>query len=164
DSAANSDSTLMNSQSASSPVFTSSPRPSTMCVCGVMGYAQITCGRQSATASAIAWDPSVSLSIGRLFCNLLGFLRRPHLPLRHFGGELLAYRARQGFEADDAREGGEATEQRNVRHGAPDVLARNLGRREGEDAELAQLPERAEPELVDAARAVHEHVRMRNHA
>ena len=37
DSAANSLSTLMNSQLASSPVFTNSPRPSTMCVCGVIG-------------------------------------------------------------------------------------------------------------------------------
>ena len=37
DIAANSDSTLMNSQFASSPAFTISPRPSTICVCGVMG-------------------------------------------------------------------------------------------------------------------------------
>ena len=37
DSAANSDSTLMNSQPASAPDFTISPTPSTMCVCGVIG-------------------------------------------------------------------------------------------------------------------------------
>ncbi len=37
DSAANSDSTLMNAQSLSVPSFTISPTPSTMCVCGVIG-------------------------------------------------------------------------------------------------------------------------------
>src|SRR5215475_1071914 len=63
DNAANSDSTLMNSQFASSPAFTISPKPSTMCVCGVIGYAQITCGRHSAIASATACEPSVCLSI-----------------------------------------------------------------------------------------------------
>ena len=36
-SAANSDSTLMNSHRASAPDFTISPRPSTMCVCGEIG-------------------------------------------------------------------------------------------------------------------------------
>ncbi len=35
--AANSLSTLMNSQGVSSPDFTSSPSPSTMCVCGEIG-------------------------------------------------------------------------------------------------------------------------------
>ncbi|EXI73929.1 MAG: hypothetical protein AW07_02067 [Candidatus Accumulibacter sp. SK-11] len=35
--AANSDSTLMNSQLATSPALTISPRPSTMCVCGEIG-------------------------------------------------------------------------------------------------------------------------------
>jgi hypothetical protein len=37
DMAANSDSTLMNSQSLSSPDFTISPMPSTMWVCGEIG-------------------------------------------------------------------------------------------------------------------------------
>ena len=37
DSAANSDSTLMNSQFCSLPLFTSPPMPSTICVCGVIG-------------------------------------------------------------------------------------------------------------------------------
>src|SRR4051812_47991597 len=53
----------MNSQFLSSPLFTISPRPSTICVCGVIGYAQITSGRHSATASATASDPSICLSM-----------------------------------------------------------------------------------------------------
>jgi hypothetical protein len=40
-----------------------------MCVCGVIGYAQITSGRLSATASATARDPSICLSMVRsLLC------------------------------------------------------------------------------------------------
>src|ERR1700693_144827 len=66
ESAANSDSTLMNSHPPSSPAFTNSPSPSTMCVCGVMGYAQMTCGRQSAMASATAREPSICLSMNGL--------------------------------------------------------------------------------------------------
>ena len=93
DSAANSDSTLMNSQLASSPVFTISPSASTMCVCGVMGYAQITCGRHSATASATAREPSVCLSIDRVLRldrELERLRRRGDVLLGHRGRELLA--------------------------------------------------------------------------
>src|SRR3954453_18428964 len=66
DIAANSDSTLTNSHGVSDPDFTSSARPSTMCVCGEIGYAQMTSGRHSATASATARDPSICLSTGQL--------------------------------------------------------------------------------------------------
>ena len=62
--AANSDSTLMNSD-FSSPFFTMALSASTMWVCGVIGYAQITSGRHKATASAIAREPSTCLSIGQ---------------------------------------------------------------------------------------------------
>ena len=58
DIAANSDSTLTNSHGESSPPLTSCERFSTMCVCGEIGYAQITSGRHSATASATAREPS----------------------------------------------------------------------------------------------------------
>src|SRR5271165_7141125 len=58
DIAANSDSTLTNSHGVSSPIFTSWERFSTMCVWGEIGYAQMTSGRQSATASATAREPS----------------------------------------------------------------------------------------------------------
>ena len=37
-----------------------------MCVCGEIGYAEITSGRHSATASATAREPSICLSTGRL--------------------------------------------------------------------------------------------------
>src|ERR1022692_2124176 len=63
DIAANSDSTLMNSQGESSPFFTISPSASMMWVCGEMGYAQITSGRHRATVRATARDPSICRSI-----------------------------------------------------------------------------------------------------
>src|ERR671933_1404526 len=66
DIAENSDSTLMYSHGASSPPFTSADSASTMCVCGEIGYAAITSGRQSATASATARDPSICLSTNGL--------------------------------------------------------------------------------------------------
>jgi hypothetical protein len=62
DMAANSDSTFRNS-AFSSPFFTIAPSASTMWVCGVMGYAQITCGRHIATVSATAREPSICLSM-----------------------------------------------------------------------------------------------------
>src|SRR5487761_1964286 len=66
DMAANSDSTLMNSHGARSPLFTSSPIASMMCVCGEMGYAQTTSGLQCATASATALEPSICRSMMQL--------------------------------------------------------------------------------------------------
>src|SRR6266496_4909749 len=68
DIAANSDSTLMNSQGTRSPRFTVADRLSTMCVCGEIGYAQITSGRHIATAAATACEPSICLSTGELRC------------------------------------------------------------------------------------------------
>src|SRR5205809_671685 len=66
DIAANSLSTLRNSQEPSPPVFTICERPSTMCVCGEIGYAQMTSGRHAATVSATARDPSICLGTSRL--------------------------------------------------------------------------------------------------
>src|SRR5271157_2938327 len=66
DIAANSDSTFTNSQGASSPLFTSWERFSTMCVWGEIGYAQMTSGRHSATASATAREPSTCRSTRQL--------------------------------------------------------------------------------------------------
>ena len=51
------------SHGASSPVRTRSESASTMWVCGEIGYAATTSGRQSATASATACEPSIWLSI-----------------------------------------------------------------------------------------------------
>src|SRR5262245_6104830 len=114
DSAANSDSTLMNSQFASSPDFTISPRPSTMWVCGVIGYAQITCGRHSATASATAREPSVCLSIGRLpgpRSALERLIRSGDVALRNRRRELFPDRAHERLHADHARHRGESTQE-----------------------------------------------------
>src|SRR5689334_23873404 len=73
DIAANSDSTLRYSHGASAPVFTSDDRPSTMCVCGEIGYAPITSGRHIATVSATAREPSICLSICGLRCCDVAF-------------------------------------------------------------------------------------------
>src|SRR5690349_10396652 len=59
DMAANSDSTVRNSHCGTSPCRTIDPIASTMCVCGVIGYAGTTLGRHRATASAIAREPSI---------------------------------------------------------------------------------------------------------
>src|SRR5450756_2185245 len=76
DIAANSDSTLMNSQPARVPAFTIRLRPSTMWVWGEIGYAQITSGRHAATASATAIKPSTCLSIHPLLNLRLHQLER----------------------------------------------------------------------------------------
>src|SRR5512146_3273755 len=65
DIAPNSDSTIMYSHDASSPVRTRSERDSTMCVCGEMGYAAITSGLHRVTARATACEPSIWLSTGQ---------------------------------------------------------------------------------------------------
>ena len=49
---------------ASSPASTISERRSTTTVCGVMGYAEITCGRASRTPSANASSPERNRLIG----------------------------------------------------------------------------------------------------
>src|SRR6516225_11642562 len=119
ESAANSDSTLMNSQLARSPAFTISPRPSTMCVWGVIGYAQITCGRQSATASATACEPSVCLSIDGLPAfgrHVERFGRRRDVLLRDCRRELFAYRGEHRRQLDHAGDRGEPAEQSGVRN------------------------------------------------
>src|SRR6185436_10526700 len=132
DMAANSDSTLMNSQGASSPDATISPSASTMCVCGEIGYAQITSGRASATASATAREPSSCFSMERL----IGGGGGGDVRLRHLAGELFADGAGHRAQGNDARERGEGAEQRRVRHRAADELERQLGRRHGAGLEL----------------------------
>src|SRR5664280_2395466 len=70
DIAANSDSTLMNSHGERVPAFTIAPIASMMCVWGEMGYAQTTSGRQRATVSATAREPSICRSTDQLlFCK-----------------------------------------------------------------------------------------------
>src|SRR5678810_372609 len=105
----------MNSHGDRRPLFTSSPSPSTMCVCGEIGYAQTTSGRQSATASATACEPSACWSIGDLGeCVADGverFGRCGDVAVGDLAAELVADRVRDGVERDDAGERGEAAEQ-----------------------------------------------------
>src|SRR5512132_2896750 len=116
DSAANSDSTLMYSQPLSSPPLTSSPSASTMCVCGVIGYAQMTCGRASAIASATAREPSVCLSMRRLphfHGGRVSLGGRSDVGLGDFRRELGSDRSDHRVEPYAAAYRGEAAEQRN---------------------------------------------------
>ncbi len=103
DIAANSDSTLTNSHGASSPVFTSWESPSTMWVCGEIGYAQMTSGRHSATASATARDPSSCLSMGGLphrgLHVLVGRRGCGRVAFADLAGEPVADRRQHGVEA-----------------------------------------------------------------
>src|SRR5881394_2212021 len=161
--AANSLSTLMKSHGASVPSFTSSPSPSTMCVCGEIGYAQMTSGRQSATASATACEPSVCLSMGQSFQfathDVVGLGRGGDIVLGHGAGKLGADRVRDGVERDEARQGGEAAEQHRVGQRPAEVLARDLGGGHGEKPFTAKaLRDLGEAELVEAALAVDEDV------
>src|SRR4051794_238509 len=138
DIAANSDSTLTNSQGARRPSFTSLERPSTMWVCGEMGYAQMTSGRHMATASATATEPSICLSnetllpLGedQMVCGARGL----HVAVGDVPGEALADRVLERGERDDARRRGECAEQRRAGHRPAEVLARDLRRRHREEA------------------------------
>src|SRR5262245_2727988 len=133
--AANSDSTLMNSHGARAPDFTISPSASTMWVCGEIGYAQITSGRQRPTASATAREPSVCLRIGhrspgRLHLTqyvAVGFARGHLVARGHLAFEFLPDRAYYRFDRYQPRYGGEAAEQRGVRHRTPDARQCELG-------------------------------------
>src|SRR5450631_3873172 len=104
----------MNSHGASAPLFTSSPRPSTMWVGGEMGYAQMTSGRQRATASATACEPSVCFSMGeRLQLPAHDFVRLGRggdVVGGDFAGELGMDRVSDRVERDHPRERREAAE------------------------------------------------------
>ena len=162
DSAANSDSTMRYSQGASSPVLTRSESPSTMCVCGEIGYAAITSGRQSATAAATAWEPSICLRMRGLPDLVL------HERVRGLGGgdvgrdptapaNFSRIAAATDAERDDAADRGEGSEQGGVRQRAPEVLARDVRGRHGEQPLLAEaLDELAQPELGEAVHGVDE--------
>src|SRR5215831_9112538 len=156
DSAANSDSTLMYSQFAISPAFTISPRPSTMCVCGVIGYAQITCGRHSAIVSATAREPSICLSIDRLPGGDRGaesFGCRRDVLVRDGSGEFLADRGDDRIERDQSGDGRERTEQRHVGHRTADMFDRDLGRRQCEEpVTLHAVHEAPQAKLIGRAR------------
>src|SRR5436309_14162639 len=152
----------MNSQSARSCAFTISPRASTICVCGVIGYAQITSGRHSATASAMAREPSACLSM----CGLPELVhdgeRRPgrrDVFLGYRAGKLGADRRDDGIQLELPCRGCERAEQRHVRHRAPDVLQSELGCRQQCESVTACIAGQIEkPEVGEAASRIEQHV------
>src|SRR5262245_59201541 len=110
DIAANSDSTLTYSHGASSPLRTLSESASTMWVWGEIGYAQITSGRHSATASATACEPSFCSSMCQLlrlaFDQLVCGRRGGGVAVGQATGELPANGRGYGLERDQAAERG----------------------------------------------------------
>src|SRR4051794_14443607 len=148
DIAANSDSTLMYSHGASAPVFTSEDSPSTMWVCGEIGYAPITSGRHSATVSATAREPSICLSTCQLLELREGRLRGRDVAVPDGTVEALAERGRHRVQRDRASRCGQRAEHRGPGHRAAEVLSRELAR-----GHRDQAPARH----VDVARAVDQH-------
>src|SRR6187401_2721257 len=113
----------MNSQFLSSPSFTISPRPSTICVCGVIGYAQITSGRHNATAWATASEPSICLSmhgsIDGSERELVGGARRRNVSRADFAGKFFLDRLRDRFEFQLPADRRESAEQRRIGQRTP---------------------------------------------
>src|SRR5688500_5851354 len=138
DIAANSLSTLRNSQEPSSPAFTICERPSTMWVCGEIGYAQMTSGRHAATVSATAREPSICLSTGRLPHRAIdepeGRLGRRGVALARLAREAPADGGEDRSEAYDARQRGEPAQQRGARQRTAQVLASQVGGRDRDQA------------------------------
>src|SRR3954467_12272375 len=139
DIAANSDSTLMYSHGASAPVFTSEDSPSTMWVCGEIGYAPITSGRHIATVSATAREPSICLSTGQLLDLREGRLRGGDVALSDGAVEALAECGRHGVQRDRSRDRGKCREHRRARHRPAEMRAGKLARRQGDQAPARHL-------------------------
>src|ERR1051326_7851159 len=112
--APNSDSTVTKRHGSISPAAAISDSASTMWVCGEIGYAGITCGRQAATVRATARDPSIWLSMDLLLNGVEGFAGGGDVPGGDRGGEPLGDRLLQGRETDPAGERGERPEQRGA--------------------------------------------------
>src|SRR5512138_3531960 len=142
----------MNWQRPTAPAATSSPRPSTMWVCGEIGYAQITSGRHSATASATAREPSICFSMPFFHHVVVRGGRRGDVARGHFAGELLLDRGADRSERDLPGKGRKAAEQGSIRHRPADVLQRELGRRHRAGPE--PVHELIQAELLEAARGI----------
>src|ERR1051326_3272571 len=126
--APNSDSTVTKRHGSISPAAAISDSASTMWVCGEIGYAGITCGRQAATARATARDPSIWLSMDSLLYGLEGFPGGGDVGRGDRGREALADRLLQGRQPDPAGERGERAEQSGAGHGPADAPAGDVGR------------------------------------
>src|SRR5688572_7019011 len=101
--AANSDSTFTNSQGCRSPLSTSRDRPSTMCVCGEIGYAQMSSGRQRATVSATSTEPPSCLSTDRHLPPdlVVGPSCGGDVAIARLAAEPVGDRARERLDADE---------------------------------------------------------------
>src|SRR5215217_1183010 len=149
DIAANSDSTLMNSHCAGLPSATSAESVSTMCVCGEIGYAAMTSGRQPATVSATARDPSSCLGMDRLRHAARGGLGGGAIAGADPAGEAVADRRGQRAGGHDPGDRGQRAEQRRPGQRPPEVLAGQRARRHRDHPAAAEaLQEIAQPELL----------------
>src|SRR5437764_3394718 len=97
----------------------------------------MTWGRHSAMASATAREPSICLSMGglRLRQRLrIRLGRGGNVTIRERLGELVLHRGDDRIELDDAGQRCKSRKQRNVGHGAADVLQCESAGAEGVDA------------------------------
>src|SRR5207342_329703 len=131
--APNSDSTIRIRQLPTRPSPTRSDRPSTMWVCGEIGYAATTSGRQRATVSAIARDPSTCFSMAHPLRSVLDQVeavgRELGVEVARVAGEAVAHGQLQGGQVDHPGESGEGTEQAGVGQRAAEALPREVARR-----------------------------------
>ena len=143
ESAPNSDSTMRYSHGASSPAVTSSESASTMWVCGEMGYAATTAGRQRATVSATAREPSTCLSMGvaapapgspRGEASSASRRLAVGDTLAAAGEPLRGSRCADGVQSHDAREASDGADEGGVGQRTSEQLTRQLGRRDGHTA------------------------------
>src|SRR5919198_659757 len=120
----------------------------------------MTSGRHRATVSATAREPSACLSMSQL--HEVGGPRGRDIGLAERAGEALANRGGQRPERERAGDRGEPAQQRRARQRAPEVLARQLGGRQGDEREA--VDDVLEAQLRDAAAGVDEYVRALAHA
>src|SRR4249919_1717466 len=87
-----------------------------MWVCGEIGYAAITSGRQRATVSAIAREPSTCERIVAhpLFGEAEAVGSQPGVQLPRLAAEALLHGLAEGLERDDPGDPGQGTEQCGV--------------------------------------------------
>src|SRR5690348_15281925 len=104
-----------------------------MWVCGEIGYAATTSGRQWVTVSATAREPSSCLSMSGLGGG--------DVALCGGAAEALADRGVEGLDGHRTCLARERSEQRRARHGTAEVLPRQVGGRHVDDAErhVAQI-------------------------
>src|SRR6188472_2297397 len=104
----------MYSHGASSPALTSAESASTMCVCGEIGYAATTSGRQRATVSATAREPSSCLRMNGSRHMIPAVVGGCGVAFGEPLGEPLCDRRIERCTRDGGGHGGERTEERGA--------------------------------------------------